>query len=117
MRCLIGLSPYHHLSMVFLPFHHEYWDFLYSLRQFHHLPFLVFTLAGNIRVWCNENRKIVSEATQGKGFWNQGEKTLEGDTKQIKVGLFITEASVKAVLKIYPPLEKLGTKPVNCANV
>ena len=42
---------------------------------------------------------------------------IEGGIKQSKGGLVTTEAAAKAVLKRYPPLEKVGTKPVEHANI
>ena len=54
-------------------------------------------------------KKIIYQRKKGKG--------VEGDIKQSEEGLVITEAAAKAVLQIYPLLEKVGTKIVEHKNV
>ena len=56
-------------------------------------------------------------AIKKKWFSKKRGKVIEGDIKQSKVGLIVTELAAKAVLKIFPPLEMVCTKPVEHANV
>ena len=44
-------------------------------------------------------------------------KGVEGYTNQIKEGLVIIKTSAESVLKSFLPLEMVGTKPVEHANV
>ena len=57
----------------------------------------------------------MASATHKKGFESK-ETGVEWYTKS-KQGLGITEAAEKAGRKIYPLLEKVGTKPAEHANV
>ena len=64
---------------------------------------LKFDVIRTRKLWQQSIRKYVLK---------QGEKVVEGYKKQSKEGLFITEAATKENFTIYPPLEKVGTKPV-----
>ena len=59
----------------------------------------------------------MAAATKKKGLSKRRGKLIEGDINQSKRGLVTTEAAAKEFLKIYPPLEKVGTKPAEHANV
>ena len=54
----------------------------------------------------------MAEATNKKGFSKKRGELIEGGINQSKGGFVVTESAAKAVLKSYPPLEKVGTKPV-----
>ena len=59
----------------------------------------------------------MAEATKKKGFSNQRGELIEGGINQSKGVFSITESAAKVVLQSYPPLEKVGTKPVEHENV
>ena len=59
----------------------------------------------------------MAEATKKKDFSNQRVKSIEGGINQSKEVLVTTEEAAKAVFKSYPPLENVGTKPLEHANV
>ena len=64
-----------------------------------------------------QTRKLWQQPHRKKGSQIKRGKVIKVDINKSKGGLFITEAAAKAVLKSYPPLEKVGTKPVKHANV
>ena len=63
-----------------------------------------------------QTRKLWQQPQRKKGSQIKRGKVIKVDINKSKGGLLITEAAAKAVLKSYPPLERLGKKPVEHAN-